>query len=372
MMHKEINNKIFEELFVLELANNHWGKVKRGLKIIDDFSEIVRSNKVKAAIKLQFRDVENFIHKEFAEREDIRYIKKTKDTVLTEKEFEVLVKRIRDSGCITMATPFDENSVEMCEKLDIEIIKIASSDINDWILINKIAETGKPVIASTGGANLEDIDNIVEFFNNKEIPFALNHCVSVYPSEDHELNLNEIDFLKARFPNLTIGFSTHEYRNWEWSLMIAYAKGARTFERHIDINYEDVPVSPYCSLPEDIDIWFKAFKKAKEMCGNQEMKKRVPEKKEVNYLENLLRGVYARAELIPGTILTEENTYLAIPLQKGQLSSREFRYGEVLKEKVSKDQAIDIKKVETDYIKDKSLMESVNNRGLDSLSVKSK
>ena len=69
-------NNIFQDLFVLELANNHWGKLTRGLKIIDEFSHIVRFNNVKAAIKLQFRDVDNFIHKDFRDRTDIRYIKK--------------------------------------------------------------------------------------------------------------------------------------------------------------------------------------------------------------------------------------------------------------------------------------------------------
>ena len=64
---------IFKDLFVLELANNHWGKLARGLKIIDEFSHVIRFNNVKAAIKLQFRDVDNFIHKDFRDRTDIRY-----------------------------------------------------------------------------------------------------------------------------------------------------------------------------------------------------------------------------------------------------------------------------------------------------------
>ena len=71
-----MRNTIFEDLFVLELANNHWGNMERGKKIIDDFSRIVRFNNIKAAIKLQFRDVDNFIHKDFKNREDIRYINK--------------------------------------------------------------------------------------------------------------------------------------------------------------------------------------------------------------------------------------------------------------------------------------------------------
>ena len=63
-----------------------------------------------------------------------------------------------------MSTPFDESSVDMCANLGIQIIKIASSDINDWVLIEKIATLRKPVIVSTGGSSLKDIDDLVKFF----------------------------------------------------------------------------------------------------------------------------------------------------------------------------------------------------------------
>jgi sialic acid synthase SpsE len=140
-----------------------------------------------------------------------------------------------------MATPFDEVSVELCVELGVELIKIASSDINDWILIEKIATTKKPVIVSTGGSSLKDIDDLVKFFNRRGIPLAINHCVSLYPSEDHEIELNQIDFLRRRYPHNVIGFSTHEQRDWQTSIAIAYAKGARTFERHIDIAADGLP-----------------------------------------------------------------------------------------------------------------------------------
>ena len=68
---------IFEDLFVLEMANNHLGKLERGLAIVDKFSKIVRFNNVRAAIKIQLRDVNTLIHANYRQREDIRYIKKT-------------------------------------------------------------------------------------------------------------------------------------------------------------------------------------------------------------------------------------------------------------------------------------------------------
>lgn len=359
---------IFDELFVLEMANNHWGNVDRGLKIISDFSKIVRFNNVKATIKLQFRDLDSFIHKDFRDRSDIRYIKKTLDTQLSRDRLATLVTAIRKSGCITSATPFDESSVDLCSELGVQIIKIASSDLNDWVLIEKIAKTRKPVIASTGGSSLKDMDDLVTFFENRNIPFALNHCVSIYPAEDFELEMNQIDFLRNRYPNHTIGYSTHEYSDWETSMLIAYAKGARTFERHIDIELDGVPVSPYCSLPGNVDTWFKAFHKAKLFCGSSGLSKRVPPDKEVKYLDNLVRGVYAKRDLPESYVLNhdhlENDIYLAIPLQKGQISCRELMSGEILLKPCSKDQPVMIDMIDSPYTHNADLIKTIYARGI--------
>ena len=356
---------IFEDLFVLELANNHLGRLERGLRIVSDHSRIVRFNNVRAAIKLQFRDVDNFVHRDYRDRQDVRYIKKTISTAMSHRDFREMTEAIVEGGCIPMATPFDERSVDLCEELDIEILKIASSDINDWILIEKIAATRKPVIASTGGSSLKDIDDLVTFFANRNIPLAINHCVSIYPSEDGELELNQIDFLRARYPDNVVGFSTHEYSDWEDSIMIAYAKGARAFERHIDIEMDGVPVSPYCSLPEQIDTWFKAFQRCLHLCGAPGTQKRIPPDKEIRYLESLVRGVYAKGPLRAGQPLTLDDVYLAIPLLKGQLSCRELMHGEVITADCAPDQPVTIDMIDGPHARNPKLRERMYHRGLD-------
>jgi N-acetylneuraminate synthase len=357
--------QVFEDLFVLELANNHWGKVDRGLRIISDFAKVVRFNGVRAAIKLQFRDSNSFIHKDFRSRLDVRYIKKTLDTQMPWEHYATLLNAVRTSSLVTMATPFDERSVDKCVEYGVQIIKIASSDVKDWFLIEKIAKTGKPVIASTGGTSLRDMDDLVAFFNRRNIPFALNHCVAIYPSEDSELELNQIDFLRNRYPDNVIGFSTHEYHDWNNSIIIAYAKGARTFERHIDIDDGGVPVSPYCSLPEQIDQWFKSHRKAQEMCGGPGSARRVVPKKEINYLDSLIRGVYATRDLSEGHVLTDDDVYLAIPLLKGQISCREFMRGEVLLRPVKADGIIGLSDIDSPYSADSGFQKMINQRGLD-------
>ena len=359
---------IFNNLFVLEMANNHLGSVERGLKIISEYAQVVRFNSVTATIKLQFRDVETFIHKNHRNRDDIRYIKKTRDTRLSRAEYATLVEAVRENGCLTSATPFDEASVELCQELNLDIIKIASSDINDWFLIEKVADTRKPVSFSTGGSSQKSIDEIVKFFTSRGIPIAVNHCVSIYPTEDNQLELNQLDYLRNRYPGVTIGLSSHEYHSWDASMFMAYAKGARTFERHIDIDSDGVSVSAYNSLPHQIDGWFKAFRKAKEMCGGSAQDRRSIPDTEVKYLDALVRGVYAKRDLEPGYVLhhstMKEDFYLAIPLLKGQLSCREIMNGEVITAPILKDEPLSIDKIESPYSKNLQLKKLISSRGI--------
>ena len=100
-------------------------------------------------------------------------------------------------------------------------------------------------------------------------------------------------------------------------------------------------MSPYCSLPEQIDTWFKAWKKAKEMCGPPGRELAACSRAEIEYLDALVRGVYAARDLPAGHALSDEDVYLAIPLQKGQISCRELMRGEVLLQDVAAHQPVD-------------------------------
>lgn len=362
------NASIFEDLFVLEAANNHWGDVERGKKIIQDFATVVRYNNVKAAIKFQFRDVDNFIHQDFKGNQEIRYIKKTEATKMNKQGYKELSQAVVRAGCIPMATPFDEKSVSLCEEFEFPIIKIASSDINDWPLIERISSTRKPVIVSTGGASEKSIDEMVEFFEKRNILLAINHCVSLYPSEDHQLELNQITYFKSRYPGHVIGFSSHEYHDWQTSMHLSYALGARTWERHVDIDYNGIPVSNYCSRPHQIDIWFRAFKKSKEMLGNSSSHRRIIPNEETIYLDALVRGIYAKVNLQAGYVFNHEkfalDFSLAVPLKKGQLSSREILNGLKLRKNIESGEPLTIDHIDGPYNENSELRKLIANRGL--------
>jgi N-acetylneuraminate synthase len=361
-------SQIFENLFVLEAANNHWGDLERGKKIVQDFGTVVRYNNVKAAIKFQFRDVDNFIHTNFKGNQELRYIKKTEATKMSQDQYRELASAVRRVGCIPMATPFDEASVDLCVNLEFPIIKIASSDINDWPLIERVSSKKMPTIISSGGASEKSLDEVVEYFEKRNIPLAINHCVSLYPSEDDQLELNQIDYLKTRYPGHVIGLSSHEYHDWQTSMHVSYAKGARTWERHVDIDYNGIPVSPYCSLPHQIDQWFKAFHKAIEMCGGSSGKRRVIPRDEIKYLDALVRGVYLKKDLGAGyefdSSKFNEDFQLAIPLQKGQLSTREIVNGlQIICDK-NAGEPLMINDVNGPYAEDLELRAQILNRGI--------
>lgn len=362
------DRQIFENLFVLEAANNHWGDLERGKKIIQDFATVVRYNNVKAAIKFQFRDVDNFIHEDYKGNQDIRYIKKTEATKMSHAQYKALADAVVRAGCIPMATPFDEASVDLCVDLEFPLIKVASSDINDWSLLERVAMTKKPVIASSGGASEKSLDELVSYFERRNIPLALNHCVSLYPSEDHQLELNQITYLRSRYPDHVIGFSSHEYNDWRSSMLISYALGARSWERHIDIEHNGIPVSPYCSLPNQADEWFKAFHKAKEMLGNSADSRRIIPREEVEYLDALVRGVYARRDLPMGYQLSSstfsQDFKLLVPLLKGQLSTREILNGLQLTKPVSLGDPLTINDVNGPYAEQAQLRDQILTRGL--------
>ena len=362
------DKEIFENLFVLELANNHWGSVERGLKIIRDHGAVARQNNVKAAIKLQFRDMDEFVHPNYKGSKDIKYIQKTELKSLTKAQYQILIDEIKNVGCTPMSTPFDEASVDLCVEFDLPIIKIASSDINDWPLIEKIASTRKPVIVSSGGASEKDLDDLIKFFAKRNIPLCVNHCVSLYPSEDDELHLDQIDYLKARYPHNVIGLSTHEYHDWKSSMLISYGKGARSWERHIDIDNEDLEVQPYCSLPEQCNEWFTAFHLASSMCGGIRNQRRPISKAETKYLDALVRGVYSRKDLVKGLVINKENFdkyfFLAVPLLKGQLSCREIINGEKLITSLTKNEPLTVNHIGGPYGSNSSLRNKIKGRGI--------
>ncbi|MSO54544.1 MAG: sialic acid synthase, partial [Rhodospirillales bacterium] len=225
----------FSDLIVLDLANNHQGSVDHGRRIIHDMGEVARRRGVRAGIKFQFRDLDTFVHPEHRKTSSNKHVGRFLSTRLGWDAFQGLAEDARRNGLLTLCTPFDEASVGYIERIGFDILKIASCSAKDWPLLERAAGAGLPIVASTGGLTTADIDNLVSFFEHRGVDFAIMHCVSIYPTPDADCQLHQIDSLIRRYPGRTIGWSTHEDPNDTVPVAVAYAKGARIFERHVGV-----------------------------------------------------------------------------------------------------------------------------------------
>ena len=315
----------FRDLFVLDLANNHQGSVEHGLRVIREHGAIVRRHAVRAAMKFQFRQLDTFVHPSHKKSSANKHIPRFLSTRLSDGDFARLLEEVRAQGMITACTPFDEASVDVILRMGFDLLKIASCSATDWPLLEHAAESGLPILLSTGGLRMEEIDNICSFFEHRRVHYAIMHCVAIYPTPDARFELNQIDQLRARYPGVEIGFSTHEPPDEAAVVQMAVAKGATLFERHVGVATDDIKLNAYSSTPEQLDRWLAAWHRARTICGSGDRPEPAPE--ETASLASLARGVYAKRTIPAGTVLGANDVYFAMPLEAGQLPSGQFRSG---------------------------------------------
>ncbi len=322
-------NQSIKPLIIFEMANNHSGNVEHGKKIISEIKKVCEFTCFEYAFKFQYRDIDTFIHKDYANRLDIKNIKRFTETRLSKSDFLELKKYAESLGFTTLCTPFDEISVERIVEECFSYIKIASCSFTDWPLLEKISQYDLPIIASTAGANTEEILNVVNFFLNRKKNISIMHCVAEYPTKTENLQLNQIDYLKKLFPDLRIGYSTHESPDNFFSVQIAVAKGASIFEKHVGVPTDSISLNSYSANPEQIKKWLASIIEAYEACGIIE--KRIERtEKETNDLHALQRGVFAKTTIRPGECITKENCYYAIPSLDNQLIANDMsKYNQI-------------------------------------------
>ena len=348
-------SKIFDDLFIFEMANSHQGSVEHGKDIIHEMGKIARKYNIKAAVKLQYRNLDTFIHPDYKGRKDVNHIPRFEGTRLTYDQFTELVEAIRSEGMIAMSTPFDEAGVDWCMDQGLDIIKVASCSSLDWPLLEKIAATHKPVIISVGGKTISDIDKLYNYFTHKRCDFAFMHCIAEYPAPIERLQLDFIDKLRRRYPDNVIGYSGHEDPDDNVIPMMAIAKGAKILERHVGLPTETISLNAYSMNPDQADKWVKSALEAKEICKMKKETERYISQAEIDSLNSLMRGVYLKHDVKKGDVLNREDVFFAMPNHDKQMTSGEFFEGVV----ASKDYKANEELHETKPVTDTNLARSV-------------
>ena len=319
-----LDNVNSKPLMILEVANNHMGYVKHGLDLIHSLGDVISNFRTDFdfGIKFQFRDLPTFIHPNH-KGSDLKYVKRFEETKLSTIDWDALIQAVRHSGAQLLATPFDEASIERCVFYDVDHIKIASCSITDWPLIESVARTEKPVIFSTAGANLDQIDAMVAFFENRLHPVTLMHCVGLYPSEDDQLNIGQVSFYCQRYPSVNVGFSTHEDPNSLRTGGLAYALGAKVFEKHVGLPNHKYDNNAYSASPEQLRAWLEETKKSILSIGEKAQKLQ-NSTDEITSLRALQRGIFARQSIKAGQQMLEEHLFFAIPCVEGGFTANNF------------------------------------------------
>ena len=316
--------------FIFEMANNHMGSVEHGKRIIDEFSSLAKKYKINAGVKLQFRQLDTFIHKDY-KNSDLKYVKRFNETRLSEAQFRTLVEYIKDSGLEAVATPFDNDSIQMLDDLDIDVVKIASCSIDDWPLLEEVSKINKKIIISTAGADLDVLREVYRMFTSRQRDFSFLHCVAEYPTPVSHANLKRIKFLMNEFSDIDIGFSTHESPSDKSLVPFAVAMGCKVVEKHVGIKTDEWGINAYSCTPEQMELVFKEIERlglstygsasdSKED-GKWGIRWGEAEKKT---LTSLKRGAYVNKDLAPGDTISNKDLYYAMPVQDGQFNASDL------------------------------------------------
>jgi len=312
-----------DPLIILDIANNHDGSVEHGTRIIREAAEVSSQFRFRVGIKFQYRNLDTFIHPDFKERYDIKYVNRFLSTRLEWNDYKLLKQEVSEVGLIPVCTPFDEFSVEKVKEHEYEILKIASASFTDWPLLESITNWDGPIVASTAGASLEEIERVVTFLSNRKKNFALMHCVAAYPTVDKDLQLMRITKLKERFKEIPIGYSTHESPDNTLAGALALSHGAVILEKHIGSLEDGHSINSYSINKSQLKDWFISLEKAIEMMGSLDPWS-LQNAKEVEALNGLRRYAYASKKVFAKEILDTSSVYFAIPGDKRGLTANQF------------------------------------------------
>ena len=260
---QKIIKKLFDKnsppILIAEISANHNGSIKKAKKLI-----LTAKKNGADLVKLQTYEPRNMTinssKKDFLIKDGLwrgyklwDLYKKAQTPLKWQKELFNYSKKIK-IPCFS--TPYDDEGVDLLKKLDSKLYKVSSFEMKDSSLVKKICNIGKPVIISTGLANLKEISEVYKVAKKSGCKkLILLYCVSSYPAKNSDFNLTNIDILKKKF-KCEIGFSDHSKDNSV--AMLAISRGARVIEKHIALdNQKD-------GLDIEFSIKGKEIKKFKE------------------------------------------------------------------------------------------------------------
>ena len=315
-------------LVILEMANNHMGSISHAKKIIKKFSNITKkySDKIDFALKFQYRDRQTFIHDSYKKSDD-KFVKRFQSTFFSDEEWKKLIqfsKKYFKLAC----TPFDESSADKVFKQNFDYVKIASCSVTDWPLVEYIyrnyRKKKKKLIASLGGLSETDIIKVTSYFKNRKVDISFLYCVAKYPSASHDLNLSYFNYLKKKYGEKIIGFSTHEDPEIEISPAVAHGAGVKIFEKHVGVKTKKIKLNKYSDSPEKLEKWLSNLYNSIKIWGSVKSRNKNLIKEQLQ-LSSFKRGIYLKNNIKSKKTIKKSDLYFAFPAKKNQLTANHLQ-----------------------------------------------
>ncbi len=219
----------FPPFVVAEIGINHEGSVEKAKRMIDDAAAAGAE-----CVKFQCHVIEDEMIPEAkkvipgnADESIWDIMSRCAFDEATDRELKAYVEQ---RGLIYLSTPFSRAAADRLHGMDVLAYKIGSGECNNYPLVEHIASFGKPVILSTGMNNIPSIRVAVDILRNNKVPFAVLHCVSMYPTPYERIGLGAIGDLKEAFPDAVVGLSDHSLGIY--SCLGAVPLGASILEKH--------------------------------------------------------------------------------------------------------------------------------------------
>ena len=207
-----------------------------------------------------------------------------------------------------MCTPFSLEAAKQLNKINIKAFKIGSGECNNIPLIKKIANFKKPIILSTGMNDIKSISKSVNVLKKKKANFALLHCISEYPANIKKLNLDFINVLKKKFPNIIIGYSDHA--KGVIPAISAISKGALIIEKHFTDSKKRIGPDIICSMdPNELKLLRESANQIFYSNGN----KRIISPIEKITAKFAFSSVVSIKDIMPGEKFSEKNIWVKRP-----------------------------------------------------------
>lgn len=276
------------------------------------------------AVKFQTHELEDevlnidFTSPHFKAKDRYSWVKRNTNATPLEGFWKPLKVYCDEKGIIFFSTPMSRKAAVKLNEVGVPMWKVGSGDVLDYLTLNYLLETKKPIIISSGMVSLKELDEVIRYITDRGGDLTVLYCISQYPCPPEYFNLGTIEYLREKYPEITVGFSDHSLTHD--AALAAVKLGARVIEKHFSFDRKLWGADHKASiLPKEMKELIQMVRsKAHEEI---ETSKFYGDKnKELEGANNMYRPYFNKAlvagtDIENGTILTEELIYAMRPIQ---------------------------------------------------------